>query len=259
MPYAELLTKLIDDKGLTIKEVAERCSEQGKKITAAYISILKNPENKKTPSDDISRALAGACEAQYENCLVIEAYVDKAPEEFKVLLDTFRNSIMQSMTLLFSNNISEEEMVIILSKLKAMPMYEFIALASSVNEQQKVSSSKSGDLLNITTTMTEDNLKVIAELKQPEGFKVNDNAMEPLIPNGCMIFLEILELINYKNGDIILVKVKNSKAPIVRKCIFNNDKSTITLFAYNNQVEPQTLIVGQVSIIGKVKRIITDL
>ena len=260
MPYAELLNKLITDKGLTIKEVADRCKENGQNITASYVSIIKNSDNKKIPSDDVSRALAKACEAENENCLVIEAYVDKAPEEFKVVLNLFRKSITQSIMLVFTNSVPEEQMNMVLSKLKTMPMYEFIVLASQIDKEQETTSSKLDNSLNISTTITSENMKIIAELKQPEGIKVNDSFMEPIIPYGCMVYPEILSLEDYNNGDILVVKFMGSKKSNVRKCIFNDiNKSKITLFAFDPQVEPQILDVEEVQIIGKVKRIIIDL
>jgi len=84
MAYTALLNKLIENSGLTVKEIAERCTESGTKITAAYISTLRNSTDNRAPSSEVSKALAKVCGAKNENVLVIEAYLDTAPAELTV-------------------------------------------------------------------------------------------------------------------------------------------------------------------------------
>ena len=96
MPYTKLLNRLIDDSGYSIKEIAERCTENGVKVTPAYISTLRNDTNNRTPSDNMSRALAKACNAKSEDILVVEAYVDNAPKEFAGLINLIRQTMVTS-------------------------------------------------------------------------------------------------------------------------------------------------------------------
>lgn len=79
MNYKEQLTRLISESGLTIRDIVIRCEELGEKVTTNYISVLKNQDGK-IPSDALSYAIAKACNAKYEEILVTQAYLDKAPE-----------------------------------------------------------------------------------------------------------------------------------------------------------------------------------
>lgn len=92
MTYNELLNQLIDNSGKMLKEIAEECTQYGVKLTNNYLSVLKtSPE--KIASDDISRAIAKACNAKYEDILIVQAYLDRAP---KMILDFIEGTKKQS-------------------------------------------------------------------------------------------------------------------------------------------------------------------
>lgn len=79
MNYTEMLNKVIDESGLKLKDIAEACQKEGVKLTNTYLSSLKTTPGK-IASDDISRAIAKVCKARYEDILVIQACLDRAPE-----------------------------------------------------------------------------------------------------------------------------------------------------------------------------------
>ena len=96
MTYNTLLNELIDQSGKMIKEIASECTEKyGVNLTNLYLSNLKtNPG--RIASDEISRAIAKACGAEYEDILVVQAYIDKAPQIIKDYLQYIQDA--QNMT-----------------------------------------------------------------------------------------------------------------------------------------------------------------
>ena len=78
MNYTEMLNKLITESGLSQKEICDKCKEQGEDVTTTYLSVLKNTDGKMA-SENISRAIAKACNTKYSEILVVQAYLDKAP------------------------------------------------------------------------------------------------------------------------------------------------------------------------------------
>ena len=73
MPYTQLLNQLIDQSGLTAKEIAERCKQHGQEITASYVSILRKEANERIPSFEVSQALEAVLDAP-KDLLVLEGY-----------------------------------------------------------------------------------------------------------------------------------------------------------------------------------------
>lgn len=79
MNYTELINKLIEESGMQQKEILAKCKELGEEITQSYLSNLKTI-NGKTASEKVSKVIAKACNAKYEDILTVQAYIDKAPE-----------------------------------------------------------------------------------------------------------------------------------------------------------------------------------
>lgn len=80
MDYTEMLNKLIDESGKMSKEICEECNElYGIKLTTAYLSSLKTTKGRNA-SPEVSRAIAKACNSKYEDVLVVQAFLDKAPD-----------------------------------------------------------------------------------------------------------------------------------------------------------------------------------
>ncbi len=88
MNYTELLNQIIGQSGKMMKDIANECSEKyGVNLTNTYLSNLKTTPGR-IASDDISRAIAKACGAKYENILVVQAYLDKAPDVILTFLES---------------------------------------------------------------------------------------------------------------------------------------------------------------------------
>lgn len=90
MNYRELLTELINGSGKTLNAIVKELKADGVEITSNYLSILKNTDNK-IASEEVSRAIAKACNAEYEDILVVQGYLDKAPETIRKMLEIVAN------------------------------------------------------------------------------------------------------------------------------------------------------------------------
>lgn len=109
MNYTELLNKLINESGLQQKEILIKCKEMGAEITQSYVSNLKTI-NGKTASEKISKILAKACNAKYEDILTVQAYIDKAPKPILDFLNYAKDTTTAEALLILEeqkNNLSE--------------------------------------------------------------------------------------------------------------------------------------------------------
>lgn len=130
MNYNELLNNLIKESGKMAKDIVAECERNGIKLTTAYLSSLRNsPE--RTASDEISIAIAKACGAKYDEILVVQAYLDKAPEIMIEYLESSQKIINYSanfFTMLAPDHENEEINKILseFDRLKQQPLAELI-------------------------------------------------------------------------------------------------------------------------------------
>lgn len=259
MAYTALLNKLIEDSGLTVKEIAERCTENGTKITAAYISTLRNATDNRAPSDDVSRALAKVCGAKNENVLVIEAYLDNAPEEFIGILNMFRDIIYTSFIGMFENKFNTQEANAIRDQIAKLPMSEFLIEMQS--EVVKQSIQKQQGTMNIKCIEQNKDIRITQVMKEAFGFPVTDNGMFPIIAKDNKVTVEVKEIREYQNGDIICYFNKGEKTKIVaRKVIFaEKSRKEIMLVPVNAEYATTTVKTEDIVILGKVKQVIAEI
>jgi SOS-response transcriptional repressor LexA len=84
--------------------------------------------------------------------------------------------------------------------------------------------------------------------------------MFPTLQKGSTVNLEILSPNQLKNGDIIGVILKGKKEIIFRNCFFiDGKKKKVNLFPMNHSYETATYEMKDIKLIGKAKRIITNL
>lgn len=255
MAYTTLLNRLIDNSGLTIKEIADKCTELGEKVTPAYISTLRNDKSNRSPSPEMSRALAKACNYPYENVLCVEAYLDKAPYEFKAVLDLLREIMLTSTMTVFENTFTTEEQKQARKILKEFPMAEFICSLSQDKVKETIIKQQGAG--KFKATHSAEDFK-IQQTIAPTGFPISDNGMSPQIEKGDLITLEAKEIKDYKNGDIICyIKSDDKKKIYARKVIFDGEsRKKITLMPINGEFMPEQLTTSKISIMGKVVTVI---
>lgn len=82
MRYSELLSKYIEQSGMTMADIAKKINDMGVKIERSYISMLKNNKTKNPASEEINIAIAEVTGGDKEQ-LLMAAYLDKAPEKVR--------------------------------------------------------------------------------------------------------------------------------------------------------------------------------
>lgn len=257
MAYTELLNSLIENSGLSVKEIAERCTASGVKVTSAYISTLRNDKNNRAPSDEMSRAIAKACNAKYENILVIEAYLDKSPKEITDLLNMLKDLIIRTSIGMFDNGFKSNIQQVSNEILNALPLAEVIATISNENLSTEI--KKQYGAFSFKAKHSSDGFKVLQEIGTT-GFAVSDDGMKPVINKGDKVNIEIKELKDLKTGDILCYTKESTKKVLVRKAVFNgSSRKEITLLPINTEFSIETAKTEDLHIIGKVTQVISEI
>lgn len=248
MPYSILLNKIVAESKYTVKEIIEKCEEQGVHIDKTYFSKIQNGKVG-APKEEISRTIAKVCKVD-ERKLVLESYLDKAPNEVKDFLIAVKN-VFVSSSLQMLNSAYDEKIVNKLQEYFAnQPLSDYI-----VDYLDNISSFE-----NINQSMFNTEIKqndVTIRLSEPIGIEILDNAMIPLIPNKSKVCLKLQE--TYNNGDIIAVKEKsnNKNDLIIRYALFN--ENTVLLTALNKEYKQLVYNKEDIVIMGKVIKVITDI
>lgn len=259
MPYTKLLNDIIDKSGLSVKEIAEKCTQNGVKVTSSYISTLKNDTNNRAPSDEVSRAIAKACNYPDEGILVLEAYIDNAPPEFEGILNFLKSTAVMTMVSVFENEVDEIQFQMFIEAIKDMPISELLMQFAKADNE---SIEKIFGMFNVTSTINDElnNISVRTELKEAQGFPVLDNSMFPLMQNGNKVILELKTLSEFFDGDIIAFSTKKESNIIYRKVVFIDDEHTkLVTFPINTEYDTVTYSSDDIIILGKVKQVIADL
>ncbi len=250
MPYSEVLSKMITDSSLSIKEIADLCKKEGIEITPSYISQLKSGKIN-PPSDEISRAISKIC-GEHKNKLVLEAYLDRAPSEIIEFLNSTRYVMTISAFKIFENSFPPEVFEVVKQTLTNLPLSDFII---QINENDTFSKLSVQDgTFSTSFNIDEDRLDI--NLKDPTGVKVKDNSMFPTIPENSTVTIEMKE--KYNDGDIICFFRKSEPEKVLIRKGFFKDKS-IMLFPINSGYESLTLKSSDVTILGRVSKVIAEL
>ena len=190
MTYTELLNELLDNSGKMMKDIAEECrNTYGVNLTNTYLSSLKtNPE--RVASDEISRAIAKTCGAEFEDILVVQAYIDKAPQIIKDYLQYVQDT--QNMTgdilELFepqTENPAFQGVMELLDKFKRQSLASFIC--QTMKEVYKIPDGAQDEFVNLIATtkkketQAEPKWMVISPEQMKEIRLVNESDIKKLI------------------------------------------------------------------------------
>lgn len=237
MKYAELLDQLIQKSGITAKELAEKCQTQGVDITPSYISLLRNKEKNRIPSDDISIALAKSL-GKADNYLILEKYLEDAPVEVKRAIEVLYYQSVAAAAWVAGVPLEQEQEQAIKTAIIQQPMADIILYISQSIEtlnynQNFISSNVEGN--NITLVM-------------PQELNVEDNDMYPLLEKGNKAKLIVKD--KYENGDIVAISLEDMSIKF-RKLQKISEELTL-LLAFNPECETMIFDEKTVVIIGKV-------
>lgn len=242
--YSKLLSTIIAESGLTAKEIVIRCNEMGNGIDTTRLSKLQSGKLP-APSDKVSRDIAKVCNVD-ERKLVIEGYLEKAPQEIIDTFNTLKVNTTLSVLKMFENSMTKEQIESIKKELEKEPLSDYIVQVLDSNY----------DTINITNENFEINENDFTfRIEEPIALQIKDNSMFPLISENAKVSLKMEE--KYNNGDIVAIKAKKSEDVIIRCIVFNNEN--ITLIALNKDFETVEYKKDDIIILGRVSNIITSI
>lgn len=257
MAYTELLNVLIKESGLSIKQIAEKCAEYGTEITTTYISKLKNDENNKAPSDKVSLALAKACNAKYDECLVLEAYLDRSPEIINDFFYQLKKLVVPLTMGVLENKITTQQQKEFEKLVENMPTSTFIF--DMVKENQGAKIKKELGTAHIKADFKGDTVNIKHEITQNLGLNISDDGMKPQICKGDRVQFEIKDYADYKTGDVICYAKKDIKNKVFVRKLIKNDNKTISLMPINSEFTFETINLNDVIILGKAVRVVSEI
>lgn len=258
MAYTEMLNILIHDSGLTVKQIAEKCCEFGVDITTTYISKLRNDKNNKAPSDKVSIALAKACGAKYEECLIVEAYLDKSPKIINDFFNQFKKMVVPMTMGVLENKITSQQQKELEKAIENLPMSQFIFEIVKENMATKI--TKEYGAGHIKAIQKGEDFNIKQEITQNLGLPICDDGMSPQIRKGDKVQFEYKNLDELKTSDIICFSKKGTKDKVyARKIVISDNKKTITLLPMNNEYTFENANISDLMIFGKVVRVTTEL
>lgn len=258
MPYTNMLNILIEESGLTVKEIANKCKEQGVEITTTYISKLRNDKNNKTPSDKVSLAIAQACNAKYKECLLVEAYLDNSPKIISDFFSELKKIVVPITMGVMENALTTQEQKSFENVLEALPMSHFII--EMVQENRATQIKKMYGTGNIKAFQKGNDYNIKHEITQNLGLQISDDGMKPQISKGDTVQFEYKKINEYKTGDIICFSKKGVKNKIyARKIVVGDNNKTITLLPMNNEYTFENANSDDLVIYGKIVRVTTKI
>lgn len=251
MQLSRLLKLIMNEKGISNKNIIDNCKKIGIEIDNSYISKIL-ADKIKNPSNDKLEAIAKGCNID-PNILVLENYLNNAPQALNDFLYNLKISCAIAGTKIYSDllcdlTIKQTEQVI-----KEMPMSIFIL---EDNDFDINYFSKEDNIIQII----DDGENFSVQLIDSINIEVLDNAMEPIIPMNSKITLYSpkKDYNEYKNGDILAVKVKDEKNIIIRQAYISKDSITLTVIN-NTNYSAKKYKKEDIVILGKVHKIIKEL
>ena len=227
MPFYKMLKKVINRTNYTQEEIAKQCEGLGITISKSYINKLLN-DKLPAPTEEVSRAIAKVCGCD-ERLLVIEGYLDKAPKEIKQAFLSLKNTTMLCGINALENKIDKKTINEVKEKFEEEPLADFV-LELIDNGNNIINMKEHGFEIEAK------NEQVVCNLSNPISFKVEDNAMFPLIKENDEVTIEIKD--RYINGDIIAVNVPEHKGIRIRQAVFLG--RSVELVPLNKEYEHKT-------------------
>lgn len=220
MYYAEMLSQIIDESELSLRQISKMCKEFDVHITPSYISQLKNGKLP-PPSPEVSLALAKVCNSKNQSLLVFQGYMEKAPEvirEYMLASSQLNRIMLESLCKSEHGETMSQEAVDylrnldVLSSLEMSSKYISSADAPSAKELIKEITLSSGGVSQMDA----------------RGDMVNmflgDTSMSPSIPIHSYLYILPTKLDLLKEKDIIAFYPNNRKQATLRKIFFTNNK-----------------------------------
>lgn len=249
MAYARLLNEYIEKSGMSTREIAKKCAKAGQSVSASYISILRNEDNNRVPSDELSTVLEKILKAD-EGLFVLEAYLEKAPDILNVALRNFyKISVNQALNIM-NNELTDEQKNLLFEEVKKKPLSELVVEMAKIDDISEFQSME--------TTIEEDDetTSYMTKFMLDNDLEVLDDALAPMITKGSKVKLKLEQ--EYRNGDIIAYKTKTDDTMKIRKLVIGK-KNQCMMFSFNSEYETEEYKRTELKILGKVDSVLTKI
>ena len=219
MTYAQMLSQIIEESGLSLRVIAKRCSDLNLNITPSYISQLKNGKLP-PPTDEVSLTLAKVCSAKNQAYLVFQGYLEKAPplmREYMLASSTLNKILLETLYKGQGGGMGAEAE----QYLKDMDILAAMELSSKFvsTDSPKAASELIKNITlacgGVTKADTEGELST---------FYVSDNAMHPFIPAHAVAWVMPTRRDLLKDRDVLAFYPDNRKTPILRRYFYVKEK-----------------------------------
>jgi len=242
MSYGKLLAKIVAESGYQYKEVIEECNKRGRHIDKSYFSRLLN-DKVNPPSEELSRMFADICNVDARK-LILEGYIDKAPKEIIDVLVSLKLMVYTFSSKIYENEITDDLLSDLKKKLEKEPLSDFIlSLQDNLKDLKYMN--------NIEISENNFNYKI----EEPLALTITDNGLAPKITEGSKIILKLKS--TYDTGDILAIKPNKEENIITRIAVLDNE--TITLIPLNKSYSKLTYNLQDITILGKVVKVITEI
>ncbi|MEA5051387.1 MAG: S24 family peptidase [Oscillospiraceae bacterium] len=235
MPYAQVLNGLIEKSGLSAVEIAKRCGELGQDVSPSYISLLRNEKNNRVASEDISRALSVALNAD-PDLLVLESYLDNAPETIREFVSGVKNMMRDNTVSAIKQIAKTAKTVAIKKQFDGVPMSDFVLYFCKEIKKNNVNFERMKG-------------KAAVDI----SFPVADDAMSPVLKEGDRVQIDYTDVC--KSGDIVAYSLKDKDELRYRKLLISGDSYTMLPFNATFPIETYSkddiVILGRVAEVGR--------
>lgn len=247
MPFGRLLKKVVAESGKTTAEIIEECRNSGKKIDKSRFSKILN--NKENASVELARELARICNYD-ENILVLECYIDQAPQEILDVLIAIKELAYMSTLNLLKGSIEDEIIEEVKKTVTEEPLSDFIM--EILDSRDYILSSSENDF-DTDLNLEDNNMKL--SINNSPYITVKDNSMFPLIQENMKILFRMEE--KYNINDILFVKIKKTEETKIRYVV--SDGKRVQLIPINKNYSVEVYKNSEILILGRVNKIITEI
>ena len=245
MAYKDILSNMIKESGLSLKEISNRCETLGVSVVPSYISQLQTGKLP-PPSEEISKALADVCSADPLH-LILEGYFERAPQIIKdafVMMGELNKRLL--VVLPDNSDTIKKEMQ---ESIKTNNL--IVSLDSSMAHLQKAENYRKikpfADAYNYIKT----GIKEIFYENGDYHIFANADTMEPLIPKEAQIKFMPYNGKEPENNDIVLYEKPGNLSPNVRR--YYKYQNIIILIPENRKYLLDFLTdPKEINVIGKV-------
>jgi SOS-response transcriptional repressor LexA len=263
--YSQLLKDAIEESGLTLDKIVERCKKKGLDIHATYISKLRTGKAL-PPSPEITQTLAEVIGFD-ANKLIWQGFIDRSPDEIKDFLGAIDQKIVKLFFTLQDGSITREKFQTLLSEnllnvdQAKVVTHEPSELLESyiLNDKAEPSDVNRIEIMGVLSTEPVDRIRTDFEgfeyvspnaLQGKNGFALKiqgDGMANHSIFNGDRVIIAVTD--EYSPSDIVYVRTDESSVAL---CKLKQHNGMCVIIPLNANMEVTFTPKDKVTVLGKV-------